>query len=144
MKYAVIDVGSNSVRLMVSDGERTIYKKINTTRLALGLSLTGNLDVERMEETAAAIEEYVKEANEQKCDGIYVFATEAVRSARNRRDFVDMLWRPLPITAASPSPLGMGTPRRMPSWLISRGFPGSEDIWMPLPCPLWDGAGAFL
>ena len=44
MKYAVIDVGSNSVRLMVSDGERTIYKKINTTRLALGLSLTGNLD----------------------------------------------------------------------------------------------------
>ena len=51
MKYAVIDVGSNSVRLMVSDGERTIYKKINTTRLALGLSLTGNLDVERMEES---------------------------------------------------------------------------------------------
>ncbi len=93
MKYAVIDVGSNSVRLMVSDGERTIYKKINTTRLALGLSLTGNLDGERMEETAAAIEEYVKEANEQKCDGIYVFATEAVRSARNRRDFVDMLAR---------------------------------------------------
>ena len=55
--------------------------------------MTGNLDGERMEETAAAIEEYVKEANEQKCDGIYVFATEAVRSARNRRDFVDMLAR---------------------------------------------------
>ena len=29
----------------------------------------------------------------RKCDGIYVFATEAVRSARNRRDFVDMLAR---------------------------------------------------
>ena len=91
MKYSVIDIGSNSVRLMISDGEKSVYKKINTTRLALGLTLTGNLDSERMIETAAAVEQYVEEARLGDCDEIYVFATEAVRSAKNKSDFVKML-----------------------------------------------------
>ena len=91
MKYAVIDVGSNSVRLMVSEDLERIYKKINTTRLGMGLALTGRLDSERMIETAQAIEEYVKEAKAVKCDEIFVFATEAVRSATNKDEFVDML-----------------------------------------------------
>ena len=69
----------------------------------------------------------------QDYDGLWLMWWEALPS-----------WKPLPITAASPLPLGMGTPRRMPLWLISRDFPGSKDIWTPLPCPLWDGAGAFL
>ena len=91
MKYAVIDVGSNSVRLMVSRDLERIYKKINTTRLGMGLALTGRLDSERMIETADAIEQYVKEAKAEGCGEIYVFATEAVRSASNRDEFVDML-----------------------------------------------------
>lgn len=91
MKYAVIDVGSNSVRLMVSDEEKSEYKKINTTRLALGLTLTGNLDKERMTETADAIAQYANEAKLANCGATYVFATEAVRSANNMSEFVDML-----------------------------------------------------
>ena len=91
MKYAVIDVGSNSVRLMVSQDLERIYKKINTTRLGMGLALTGRLDNERMIETADAIEQYVKEAQAEGCGEIFVFATEAVRSASNRDEFVNML-----------------------------------------------------
>ena len=34
MRYAVIDVGSNSVRLMFSDGINTEKKLVKTTRLA--------------------------------------------------------------------------------------------------------------
>ena len=30
MKYGVIDIGSNSVRLMISDGNNTLYKKVPT------------------------------------------------------------------------------------------------------------------
>ena len=37
MKFAVIDVGSNSVRLMLSDEAKTFYKRVKTTRLAEGL-----------------------------------------------------------------------------------------------------------
>ena len=91
MKYGVIDVGSNSVRLMISEDMRTIYKKINTTRLATGLALTGRLDRDKMLETAKAIEEYVQEAKAEKCDEVFVFATEAVRSAANKDEFVRLL-----------------------------------------------------
>ncbi len=91
MKYAVIDVGSNSVRLMVSEELKTKYKKINTTRLAMGLSLTGRLDSDRMLATANAIEEYVEEAKSEQCDKIFVFATEAVRSADNKDEFIKLL-----------------------------------------------------
>lgn len=91
MKYAVIDVGSNSARLMISEDLNTIYKKINTTRLATGLALTGRLDRDRMLVTAKAVEEYVQEAKSQKCDEIFVFATEAVRSASNKDEFVGMM-----------------------------------------------------
>ncbi|MDE5654091.1 MAG: hypothetical protein K2I46_00605 [Clostridia bacterium] len=91
MKYAVIDVGSNSVRLMISEELRTLYKKINTTRLATGLALSGRLNQDRMLATAIAIEEYVEEAKAEKCDDIFVFATEAVRSASNKDEFIKML-----------------------------------------------------
>lgn len=91
MKYAVIDVGSNSVRLMVSENLETVYKKINTTRLAMGLALTGNLDRDKMLATAKAIEQYVEEAKSKNCDEVFVFATEAVRSANNKDEFIDLL-----------------------------------------------------
>ena len=91
MKYGVIDIGSNSVRLMVSDGIKSLYKKINTTRLGSALSLTGRLDKERMKETAEATEQFVLEAKRENCESIYVFATEAVRSAQNRDEFLQLL-----------------------------------------------------
>ena len=37
MLFGVIDVGSNSVRLMISDGKNTIEKLAQTTRLAEGM-----------------------------------------------------------------------------------------------------------
>ena len=39
--HAIIDVGSNSVRLMLGSGERTLSKSIATTRLGEGLAVTG-------------------------------------------------------------------------------------------------------
>ena len=37
MKYAVIDIGSNSVRLMLSDGVTTLGKRLESTRLSEGV-----------------------------------------------------------------------------------------------------------
>ena len=43
MKLSAIDIGSNSVRLLVWADGRSLYKKINTTRLGEGLAQSGEL-----------------------------------------------------------------------------------------------------
>lgn len=91
MKYAVIDIGSNSIRLMISDGNKTLAKYLSMTQLSQGLSITGVLCSEAMQRSAKAIFDFVQFAKEQSCDSCYVFATEAVRSAGNREEFVAML-----------------------------------------------------
>ena len=91
MKTAVIDIGSNSVRLMIPQKRGVNEKKLNTTRLAENLSLTGFLSDNAMRRSAQAVEEFYDEAKNGGCDKIYVFATEAVRAAKNGKEFTDML-----------------------------------------------------
>lgn len=81
-KYAVIDIGSNSVRLMLwADG--TLYKKLFTTRLAAGMR-EGVLAEDAMARTADAVAacfcEGVREAGRA---NTFAFATAAVRTAGN-------------------------------------------------------------
>lgn len=85
--FAVIDVGSNSVRLMLHDGIKTISKDVDTTQLAEGLSKTSMLNFEAVERTARAVSFFVAKAINL---GVkpYVFATAAVRQAKNGTDFV--------------------------------------------------------
>ncbi len=83
MKYAVIDIGSNSVRLMMSDGVKTLYKKVKTTRLSEGLVNGASLNSEAVERTAMAVCFFVNEARSQNADFIYAFATAAARRADN-------------------------------------------------------------
>lgn len=86
MKVAVIDIGSNSVRLMMwANG--TLYKRVNTTRLGERVAETGCLQEVAIERTVSAITTYVKEAERNGADRIYVFATAAVRESRNRAEF---------------------------------------------------------
>ncbi len=88
MLYGVIDVGSNSVRLMLSNGDRTLYKKIKTTRLAEGLSNENlALSPKPIERTAQAVLSFIEQAKIEHANEIYVFATAAVRQATNGQVF---------------------------------------------------------
>lgn len=88
MKTAVIDVGSNSVRLgMIADG-KTLYKRIETTRLGEGLSFCGSVKPEAIERSARAVSAFFEAAKREGAENVYVFATAAVRSAVNGGDFV--------------------------------------------------------
>ncbi|MBE7083596.1 MAG: hypothetical protein E7373_03220 [Clostridiales bacterium] len=91
MLYGVIDVGSNSVRLMISNGLETISKKVKTTRLAEGMS-NGYLTANAINKTATAVCEFVSMAKEQAVDEIYIFATAAVRVAVNSKEFLDKVY----------------------------------------------------
>ncbi len=84
---AVIDIGSNSVRLMTEDGRAVNRKTLASTTLADGLALTGYLSDEAMDRTAAAIRSFVAEARRRGAENVYIFGTEAMRAAKNGKTF---------------------------------------------------------
>ena len=88
MKISAIDVGSNSVRLMVMADGKTLYKQLETTRLSQGLAQTGVLTSEAIERTARAVQLFAAAAELNGAGTPYVFATAAVRSAANGGEFV--------------------------------------------------------
>ncbi len=88
MKYGVIDIGSNSVRLMISENGQTIKKYVKTTRLAENMEADNNLQDISIERTACAVSFFVNMAKEQNADKIYIFATAAVRQAKNKQVFL--------------------------------------------------------
>ncbi|MDD4796205.1 MAG: Ppx/GppA phosphatase family protein [Eubacteriales bacterium] len=95
-RYAVIDIGSNSARLLVCDvgpdGALTaVAKKLATTRLSEGLVGTGTLGDAAMERTLASLEALLREAEAAQAGQVFVFATAAVREAANRDTFIRMV-----------------------------------------------------
>ena len=88
-KFAVIDIGSNSVRLMfVADG-KVLYKALQTTRLGEGLAEKPLLKPEAIERSALAVSNFYNKAIEEGAEKVLCFATAAVRTAENRQLFLD-------------------------------------------------------
>ena len=102
-KFAVIDVGSNSVRLMfVADG-KVLYKALNTTRLGEGLASSPLLKSEAIARSVNAVVDFYDRAILEGAEKVYAFATAAVRSATNGQAFVDGVraLRPLQVEVIS-------------------------------------------
>ncbi|MBE5742110.1 MAG: hypothetical protein E7360_02180 [Clostridiales bacterium] len=88
-KYGVIDVGSNSVRAILYSDGKILYKRLITSRLGEGLYLTGNITESAFERTLNAVKTFVYNLVALGADEIYPFATEAVRSAKNGKEFTE-------------------------------------------------------
>lgn len=90
-KYAVIDMGSNSVRLMVAqlrDGKLIQAKKeLAMTRLGAGVDQTKTLTETAMELTIEALKAYKQTAINEGAHMLGAFATSAVRDAHNGAAF---------------------------------------------------------
>jgi exopolyphosphatase / guanosine-5'-triphosphate,3'-diphosphate pyrophosphatase len=92
-RYAVIDVGTNSVKFHVgerpTDGAwRTIVDRAEITRLGEGLEESGEISPAALERTAAAIEGMVDEAKRNRVVAIAAVATAGLRIARNGDDAI--------------------------------------------------------
>lgn len=91
---AVLDIGSNSVRMIVFDGEKVVFRGLKTSRLGEDLAKKNNLLPEAAARTVAAIGALINDAKAVNADcGVFAFATEAVRRAENGRAFLDEIER---------------------------------------------------
>ncbi len=92
MKYAILDIGSNSVRLMLWADGKTLYKEVLTTRLGEGLSASGLISDAAEKRTIPAIVTLLGRAKGEDAE-VLAFATAAVRGARNGPEFVSAVKR---------------------------------------------------
>ena len=93
LRYAVIDVGTNSVKFHVgeqaSDGTwRPVVDRAETTRLGEGLAESGTISPAAVERTATAIAGMVEESAEHQARAIVAVGTAWLRTASNRDEVV--------------------------------------------------------
>ena len=95
--YAVVDIGSNSVRLVVYEqfarAPLPRFNEKSLCRLGAGLNETGELSAESFERTVAAARRFQAVAYAMHVDAIDVIATEAVRRASNGDQLVAAIAR---------------------------------------------------
>lgn len=91
-RVAVVDIGSNSTRLLIADvdGGRVseVERQSRVTRLGRGVDLSGQLAAEAIEAACSAVADYMAICREAGVERIESIATSAVRDASNGEAFV--------------------------------------------------------
>jgi exopolyphosphatase/guanosine-5'-triphosphate,3'-diphosphate pyrophosphatase len=96
-RRAVIDVGTNSIKLLVADVSgrdvRPVHEESRQTRLGRGFYETRRLQPEAVACTAEAVWEFAQTARDRNSDSIRVIATSAARDAVNPGDLTSAIQR---------------------------------------------------
>lgn len=112
-RRAAIDVGTNSVRLLVADIATTtalmpseystspvpVVRRARVTRLGEGLVCDNHLTAAAIARTEAAVEQYVKEARALGASVVTIVGTSATRTAVDGSEFVKRLGERLGVVA---------------------------------------------
>ena len=97
VRRAVIDVGTNSIKLLVADvagrDVQPVHEESRQTRLGRGFYETHRLQPEAVACTAEAVWDFAQTAREKNSTSIRVFATSAARDATNPADLTDTIFR---------------------------------------------------
>ncbi len=95
MRYAAIDVGSNSCRLLVADINKgqlqPVYRELRSTRLGEGVNATKKINMAAMKRTRDCLKDYVDSTRRLGVKDFRIVATSAMRDALNRKEFVDLV-----------------------------------------------------
>ncbi|MGN6553572.1 MAG: Ppx/GppA phosphatase family protein [Verrucomicrobiota bacterium] len=95
VRRAVIDVGTNSVKLLVADVNgpqvQPVWEASKQTRLGSGFYETHRLQAEPIAKTAVAVTRFAHAAREQNAGAIRVIATSAARDATNADELVSAI-----------------------------------------------------
>jgi exopolyphosphatase / guanosine-5'-triphosphate,3'-diphosphate pyrophosphatase len=93
-RYAVIDVGTNSVKFHIAEraadgGWRALVDRAEVTRLGQDLDTTGQLGLDAIRRTAEAIKGMADEAARHDVESIVAVGTAGLRLAPNRAALID-------------------------------------------------------
>lgn len=90
---AVLDIGSNSVRLVVYERHARaltpLYNEKSACALGRGMASSGRLADDNMSRALTAIKRFELVARMMRVGKVHILATSAVREASNRQEFVD-------------------------------------------------------
>lgn len=100
LRRSVVDLGSNSVRLVIYEGELRnpiqIFNEKAVIRLARGMTSTGRLQEDSLAQAATVLYRYANIAKAMGAEPVDVLATSAVRDAENGPSFVKSIMERLP------------------------------------------------
>ncbi|MPZ88837.1 MAG: exopolyphosphatase [Nitriliruptorales bacterium] len=89
-RVAAVDVGTNSVRLLVAEAAQpllVVEREMRITRLGKGVDANGRLDDQALERTLACIDDYAERWQDLGAERVRVTATSAIRDASDRDRF---------------------------------------------------------
>lgn len=93
-RYASIDIGTNSCRLLIAEtaGEalQIVHREMNTTRIGAGLAASGNISHQAAERTIQCLQGYEHTISQAEVEDYRLVATSAVREACNRNWFEEL------------------------------------------------------
>jgi len=98
MRVAVVDIGTNSTRLLIadidSDGSVTdLLRQSRVTRLGAGVDSNGGLSPEAIQRTCSVLADYRELIDSHRCEANLAVLTSAVRDAANGPSFTERVRR---------------------------------------------------
>jgi exopolyphosphatase / guanosine-5'-triphosphate,3'-diphosphate pyrophosphatase len=93
VRVAVVDIGTNSTRLLIADVDpatgsvEELLRRSEVTRLGAGVDAAGRLSAEAVERVFARLAEYRAAIDEHDCEADMAVLTSAVRDAANGGEF---------------------------------------------------------
>jgi exopolyphosphatase/guanosine-5'-triphosphate,3'-diphosphate pyrophosphatase len=93
----VIDIGSNSIKLVVGEADKKDIRVLSSLKNIVPMGqyafLSGEIPQELMNQSVAVLQKYRQVLREHGLDHAFTFATTAIREARNRDIFMDTVFR---------------------------------------------------
>lgn len=90
LNVGVVDIGTNSIRLLVTSGHEEIGRWVEVTGLGQGVQSTGQLDDDAMRRTVLVLQQFARRMDDAEVEVRQAIATSASRDASNRELFFDM------------------------------------------------------